>query len=180
MKNWRQNIFMHRIKQEAENCIIIHDSISSSCSRKVYSAFLVHCVWRRKHIWASCEQLTIKQCVCSIIYSSSFFMSLELPNHLLRIQIEYLHFLFHYAPASVVSVEIQWEECGGKSWFEWQDSHDWKANWISCLPMALPAFWGFTKPKLNRTLPIALNRFPWWQRQDNFMLIGFQLKGLKC
>lgn len=85
-------------KAGAENCLVIHDSMSSSCSKKVYSDFLVRCSSRRKHIWVSSEQLTIKQCVCTVIYSCSFFMGLGLPNHLLRIQIEYLHFLFHLPP----------------------------------------------------------------------------------
>jgi len=45
-------------KAGAENCLVIRDSLSSSCSKKVYSDFLVHGSSGRKHIWASSERLS--------------------------------------------------------------------------------------------------------------------------
>lgn len=94
-------------KAEAENCLAVYDSVSSSCSKKAYADFLVHSSSRKKHIWASNKQLTVKQCVCSFIYFCSFFMSLELLNHPLRIQTGYSLILFHLPPTSMASVEIQ-------------------------------------------------------------------------
>lgn len=47
-------------KAEAENCLAVYDSVSSSCSKKAYADFLVHSSSRKKHIWASNKQLTVK------------------------------------------------------------------------------------------------------------------------
>lgn len=57
---------MHGIKQRQNTGLANYDSASSSCSKKAYSDFLVNCSFRRKHIWASSEQIAINN-VCSVI-----------------------------------------------------------------------------------------------------------------
>lgn len=83
-------------KEETENCLAIYDSESSFVPKKLMLIFGALLLKKETHL--GFQQAVDYQCVCSVIYSCSFWMSLELHNHALRMQIEYLYVLFHLPP----------------------------------------------------------------------------------
>lgn len=82
----------------------MHDSLYSSSTRKSYSEFLILCSSRRKHIWASWEQLRING-LSTMSVTAWLLRRLESPNQSTGIMGKCLYFLI---PLCIYSSCVFW------------------------------------------------------------------------